>query len=135
MIALYVDNLNTIVDHLERLGRRGIFVTRPMLWKAEMSQSELDLLSFGGPNFFRVKHAMPYYSGAALAKAMGIYNEALLEVCRVREVGCVDLAKILPSTTGVYYDDAHYTEFGAAIVADRMIKYLLETMPLSESIT
>jgi hypothetical protein len=132
LVALYVDNLNTLVDHVERMGRRVSLVTQPMLWKAEMSQTELDLLSFGGPNFFRLKHGMPYYSSAALAQAMEIYNEALLEVCRAREVECVDLAKMLPSTTEVYYDDAHYTEFGAAIVADRMTEYLLETTPLRD---
>jgi hypothetical protein len=132
VVALYVANLNVIVDRVEHMGRRIIFVTQPMLWKAEMSESELVLLSFGGPNFFRLKHGMPYYSGAALAQAMEIYNEALIEVCRVRDVECVDLAKMLPSTTDVYYDDAHYTEFGAAIVADRMTEYLLETKPLSD---
>jgi hypothetical protein len=114
------------------MDEKGEFVAQPMLWKAEMSQSELDLLSFGGPNFSRLRRGMPYYSGAALAQAMEIYNEALLEVCRVRQVECVALAKMLPSTTDVYYDDAHYTEFGASFVADRMTEYLLETIPLSD---
>jgi len=131
-VAIYVRNLHTIVDHVERMGRRVIFVTQPMLWKDQMSQSELDLLAFGGPNFFRMGHGKPFYSTAALAKAMAIYNDALLEVCRSREVECVDMAAMLPRTAQVHYDEAHYTEFGSAIVARRMAEYLLGSKPLSE---
>ena len=63
---------------------------------------------------------------------MTIYNDALLEVCRKREVECVDMAEMVPKAAKVFYDHAHFTEYGSAIVTERFAEYLLDKEPLSQ---
>ena len=63
---------------------------------------------------------------------MKIYNQALLGVCEARGVECVDLAEMVPRNEEVFYDDAHFTERGSAIVAARLAEYLLVSAPLSQ---
>ena len=45
---------------------------------------------------------------------------------------CVDMAEMVPKTTKVFYDDAHFTEYGSTMVAERLAEYLLATEPLSQ---
>jgi lysophospholipase L1-like esterase len=85
----------------------------------------------GGPNFFHLKPGAKYYSAEALAGAMKTYNDALLEVCREREAECVDMASEFPRNTTVFYDDAHFTEAGSAMLAQRLAAYLMKHEPLN----
>jgi hypothetical protein len=50
----------------------------------------------------------------------------LLEVCRERELACIDLAAALPQDETVFYDDAHFNESGARQVANVVVRSLLE---------
>ncbi len=70
-----------------------------------------------------------YYSVATLVEAMDLYNDALLSTCRHRGVECLDLAALLPKDRNVFYDDAHFTEKGARLVAERIAAYLRGTAP------
>jgi len=97
-----------------------------------MTPEEKALLWMGGTNFFDLGPGKEYYSLEALPKTMALYNDTLTDVCRARGVECVDIASALPRTSEVFYDDAHYTELGASLVADRSSQYLLSTEPLSE---
>ncbi len=131
-LSRYVRHINAIVDHAERADRRVIFLTQPTLWKPGMTEEESALLWGGGTNFFRAGLGKEYYSAEVLAQAMTLYNNALAEVCQKRGAECVDMARALPKTASVFYDDAHFTELGAALVADRLTEYLLATEPLSQ---
>jgi lysophospholipase L1-like esterase len=130
-LAVYRSNLNALVDRAEDAERRIIFLTQPTLWKAGMSEEEKALLWGGGPGFLRAGPGREYYSAEVLAETMALYNDAVLDVCRQRGVECVDLASSLPRTDEVFYDDAHYTELGSAMVADRVAEYLLAREPMS----
>jgi lysophospholipase L1-like esterase len=131
-LAVYVRNLDAIVEAAREADRRVIFLTQPALWKPGMSQAERALLWGGGTDFFHAGRGKEYYSEEVLADAMRLYNDALLEVCQKRGAECVDMASALPRTTKVFYDDAHFTEFGAAMLADRLAEYLLATEPLNQ---
>jgi hypothetical protein len=65
-----------------------------------------------------------FYSVEALAEGMAAYNGRLLEICRQRQVECIDLATLLPKDTTVFYDDAHFNESGAKQVARIVADYL-----------
>jgi lysophospholipase L1-like esterase len=129
-LAVYRRNLDAIVDRAVAAERRIIFLTQPTFWRAEMSPAEEALLWAGGPTFFHAGPGQEYYSTAVLAETMARYNDVVLEVCRDRGVECVDIASSLPKTAEVFYDDAHYTERGSAMVAERVAGYLLGSEPL-----
>ena len=131
-VRKYTRNLELIVDRAASAERRVIFLTQPTVWRDGMTQAERDLLWAGGTDFFHLKRGKPYYSAEALAEAMALYNEALLDVCAKRGVDCLDLAEQVPRTVDTFYDDAHFTEAGADIVATQVADYLLQTEPFVE---
>jgi hypothetical protein len=125
-LAEYGENLDRIVDVARRQDVRLLFVTQPTLWRAGLSPEESGLLWAGGPPWDRMRYGAPYYSAEALARGMLLYNTALLNVCRERGVECLDAARALPRSVDVFYDDAHFTEAGSAMLAGSLAGYLLE---------
>jgi lysophospholipase L1-like esterase len=131
-LARYLRNVNAIIDRAERAGRRVIFLTQPTLWKPGMTPAESALLWGGGTDFFHAGPGKEYYTAEVLGETMKLYNDALRDVCRKRGVECVNMANMLPKTRQVFYDDAHFTEYGAAMVAERLAEYLLANEPLRQ---
>ena len=61
---------------------------------------------------------MPYSSAEALARAIKIYNRELLDVCNDMALECIGLAERVPRKTVYFYDDVHFTEAVASVIAD-----------------
>ncbi len=123
----YSHNLNTIVDIAQAHKVRLILMTQPTMWRSDLTQAEKDLLWFGhGPRreFF--------YSIEALMEGMAAYNKQLLEVCRQRQVECIDLTPALPKDTTIFYDDVHFNENGARQVARIVADYMRQHPPFSD---
>ncbi|MBW2290428.1 MAG: hypothetical protein JRG90_21780 [Deltaproteobacteria bacterium] len=132
-ISEYAERLNEIVDIAARSEVRILLVTQPTLWSPSLSREERRLLWAGGPTEDR-ENGEPYYlSTEALAEGIQKYNDALLEVCRERGVECLDAAAQMERTTATFYDDAHFTERGSAMLARLISDYLLETPPLNRA--
>jgi lysophospholipase L1-like esterase len=121
----YASNVSRIIE----LGRRRrvqiVFMTQPYLWRSNLTAEENALLWFGGVGDFQQLEHQPYYTVTALMKAMAMYNDRLRQVCRLREVPCLDLASLIPSDTTGFYDDVHFNEGGARRVAHYIANYLL----------
>jgi len=64
-----------------------------------------------------------------LAIAMDSYNEALIELCSEEGLECYDLTANVPKDTTAFYDDVHFNESGARIVAGAISDYLLQQPP------
>jgi hypothetical protein len=67
-----------------------------------------------------------------MAACMRLYNGQLVETCRQFGVECIDLASLLPQTAQVFYDDCHFTEFGAELVAGIVADYLNAKPPFRD---
>lgn len=124
----YSGNVNTIIDLAKQRGCRIIFVTQPVLWESGLSKELESLVWLGGIGNFQKEKGKEYYSVDALAKGMELYNNALLKVCRDRQVECVDLASMLPKDTTVFYDDCHFNESGSRKVSEILAQYLLQSV-------
>lgn len=120
-LAAYRHNINTMIDIAQAHDVRLILLTQPAMWRADLPQAEQKLLWFG----WRADRKV-YYSVSALAEGMAAHNKALLDVCRQRQVECLDVASVLPQDTTVFYDDVHFNESGAAQVARLLAGYLLQ---------
>ncbi len=127
----YRQNLNKIIDSGRDQGLRMIFATQPTIWHAEMSPYLKSLLWFGGVGRFQEEPNHSYYTVEALAAVMYSFNQALMEVCESREVEFVDLAAVIPMDTTVFYDDCHFNENGARLVAGVLAEWLIESPPLT----
>ncbi len=131
-IAGYAERLNRIIDVAQREGVRVVLLTQPSLWRTNLPESDRKLLWGGGPLLDRLVPEAVYYSIAALADGMERYNKALLEVCHARKVECVDVAAQMPRTREIFYDDAHFTDAGAARLGGVLADYFLATAPLAD---
>jgi lysophospholipase L1-like esterase len=62
----------------------------------------------------------PGWSELGLFDGQRKLNEAVLRVARERGVPVVDLAAAVPRTLEYFADDVHYTDRGAALIAERL---------------
>ena len=127
----YERNLTSIIESAAAGKVRLVFLTQPMIWRPRMSPEEERRLWLGGLGDFMSGPGHAYYTPAALAEGMQRFNDRLMEVSVRRGVECFDLAAQVPRDTLLYYDDAHYTEEGARVVARAVATYLRRSAPFS----
>jgi len=121
-LGVYREQLLNLADIAERRGKRLIFITQPSLWRDDLTPAESDRLWMGGPP----RGGAEFFSAGALASAMERYNRALLDVCRERDLECVDAASALPRDTSIHWDDIHFTVNGSHRLAEVVADHLLE---------
>lgn len=126
----YARNINAIIDLARSKSVRLILLTQPVMWRRDMPPRLNELLWMGGVGDFLNSAGKDYYSADALAEGMDIYNETLLKVCRERRAECFDLAPLVPKDTDAFYDDVHFNEAGARVVARALADYLTNERPL-----
>jgi len=64
------------------------------------------------------------HSGRAMFQAIALYNGVTRQVAQTNGVLLIDLARELPRNSALYYDYLHYTEPGAAAVAEIVDRHL-----------
>jgi lysophospholipase L1-like esterase len=129
----YTRNVSQIIDVVQEKSIRLIVMTQPAMWKPGLPQNLESLLWLGGVGDFQKDSGKPYYSAAALEKGMKAYNDALLRICRERQVECLDLASMLEKDTTVFYDDVHFNESGSRKVAEALARHMLDRSSFRES--
>ncbi|MCI0697053.1 GDSL-type esterase/lipase family protein [candidate division KSB1 bacterium] len=131
----YAGNLVQIMQAARQQNFRLIMMTQPVWWNSGLTAAErASLLPLGSIGYSAPSIKYDYYSVEIMAECMRMYNDKLVDTCRQFGVECIDLASCVPQTTQVFYDDCHFTEFGAELVADIVVDYLSEKPPFrSES--
>ena len=117
-IAEYEFNLKSMNELSKEIGIRITFMTQPSAWKEGTLSDSSELFWMG-----QSSEAEVYYSESTLNKGMKRYNEVMRKVAAENNVGLVDLAKELDSQTGIFYDDMHFNELGALLVAEKIYQY------------
>jgi hypothetical protein len=117
----------TLAGQCRNLGLRCLFLTQPTLWRSDLSPAEQRLLWQGYTGPFG--HPIAYLSPGDMARAMDMYNRALLDVCGQSGLECFDLAAQIPKDTSAFFDDMHFNENGARIVARNLEGYLMSKPP------
>lgn len=120
----YRRNVRALAELCKRAGARPLFLTQPCLWDAELSPAEEALCWMGGIGDYQKTAGAPYYTSAALARGLALYNAALRDTCSELGVDCLDLAAVLAPGTATFYDDVHFNEAGARAVAERVAEIL-----------
>lgn len=117
-------HLRTIAGIAAEHGTRVVFVTQPSLWRADLPGNLQALLWLGGIGDFQLRPGGVYYAPGALAGGLDQFNETLLQTCREAGAVCIDLAPHVPRDTSAFYDDLHFNEAGARLVAARLAEAL-----------
>jgi len=124
-------NINRIIDLAQMKSVRIILVTQPVMWRPGLPEQQKNLLWFGFIGRYSPGQERDYYSVEALAGGMKMYNDILRKICEMRQVECIDLALILANDTSIFYDDCHFNERGAELVADHLSRHFLSRDPLT----
>ncbi len=119
-LSIFENNINEIIDLAQKRSIRIIFLTQPCLWNENLTVTEKDLLWFG---FTADKKK--YYSIPALASGLNKFNTRLIEICKRRNIECIDLESFIAQDTTVFYDDVHFNESGCSKVADVIASYFI----------
>lgn len=126
----YERNVVSILEANQTRGVRSVLVTQPVLWDPELPEDLQHLLWAGGVQSI-FGEGLLYYSVEALSEAMNEYNDRLRKIASDRNLDLIDLAAEVPKDTTIFYDDCHFNENGARVVADKLATYLLTLPPLS----
>jgi len=116
----YRENLKIIIAMARQMNVRLLFMTQPLLFDDTPAWRNIE----GG--MYWIKESDSKVSAPTVWKMLDIFNREMVSVCAGENVPCLDLASRIPHDERYFYDAAHFTEAGAALVADTVAQYLEE---------
>jgi hypothetical protein len=127
----YRARIRTLQSLCDERGLRCLYLTQPMMWRADLTPEEDSLMWFGWVD--NGVDPPGYGSIKELAAAMDEFNGELLSVCLEDGLECLDLVPDVPKDTTAFYDDAHFNENGSRIIASLLTDYLSDNPPYIET--
>lgn len=113
----YERNLIAIIEEAKKRDISLVFMTQPTIWQKNLPKNIKTLLA--ARSYY---HKTPLYTGEALDEIMTMFNKRLLAVCNRYNVPVIDLQ--LPKNDTIFYDDMHFNETGAEVVAEKVYQFL-----------
>ena len=123
-LAEFRRNVTELTRICQANGTRPIFLTQPFLWSDGAPDEHEALFWMGGVGDYQSAPGASYYTSSVLAAGMAHYNTELAAVCVELGVDCLDLAAVVPQDTSAFYDDVHFNEGGARLVATHLANAL-----------
>lgn len=120
----YEQNLKKIIEEAEKRNISVIFITQPTLWQKNLSDTYKTLLAARAHY-----NKTPLYTGEALNEIMTLFNKRLVTVCNQYSIPVIDLQ--LPKNQTIFYDDMHFNESGAEVVAEKVYNFLKQNNHIS----
>lgn len=117
-LADFRRQLGAIDEHCRRASARLVLVTQPALWSAGLAPELEERLWMGGVGLYQERAGCRYYTSAALARGLALYNQTLRSFALERGLPCLDLGAALGPDPRFFYDDVHFNEEGARVAAE-----------------
>jgi lysophospholipase L1-like esterase len=116
----YRERLSRIADTCISNNMLPVFLTQPCLYGTGTD-------SVTGVNLAtaKVEEGM---NGKLLFDLLSLYNTEVKSVCAQKKVPCIDLATMMPKNSLYYYDQTHYTNEGAQLIAQLVEEKLKEIL-------
>jgi lysophospholipase L1-like esterase len=108
----YRQNLRRLIAAARAMHVRPIFLTQPLEFSDTPYWQSVRI------RFEWLRSTKQAYSCATLWRLLDVYNQELRQLCRAEGVECYDLAAEIPHRPEYFYDGVHFTERGAARVAE-----------------
>lgn len=113
------NNVRELIRMAREYGVTPVFLPQPMLYEDTPYWRTID----GGLAWERRPDRT--YSAATVWRMVDTANHDIMEVCAEEGVLCYDLASAIPHSPEMFYDQAHLSEAGAAMIADSVAAFLL----------
>ena len=108
-IVSYGQRLAQLADTCLQNNILPVFITQPCLYGYGRD-------SITGANLATAK-LEDSMNGKLLFDILQMYNGKMKEVCTNKKIPCIDLAALMPKNSLYYYDQTHFTNDGAKLVA------------------
>lgn len=118
----YQKNFSKLFHYLKSDSVHCMLLLQPSIYKETMTQAELDSLWFG--KLFCYQDGV-YPSPASLAEAMKKFNSAAKTIADENNVMVADGEGKIPKTLDYFIDDTHYTDKGAAKLAELVAEQII----------
>jgi hypothetical protein len=116
-LAAFRGELADLLASCARHGTALALVTQPALWRAGLAPELEARLWMGGVGDYQDGPGCDYYSAAALARGLELFNTALRAFAAEHDLALLDLAGALGGDPECFYDDVQFNEEGARRVA------------------
>lgn len=118
----YEEQLMRLIELARQRGKTLVLIDQPTIWSVDISpEAEALTHMFAAPDG-------RYLSTARRAQVMAAFNEVMHRVAQREGVVCIGLAEVLPRSVEVFYDDCHFNENGARLVAEHLSAELVREM-------
>ena len=105
----YESRIAALIDTCKQNNILPVFITQPVLYG-----NGIDSVTGVNLSTAKVEEGM---NGELLSALIGLYNDRIIKACSKRSVPCIDVAAVMPKNSLYYYDQTHYTNEGAAMLA------------------
>ena len=112
------NNVRRLISLARGMGVTPVFLTQPMLFEDTPYWRSVERVDFAASDTSVV-------SAATWWRLLDMDNRDIMEVCAEESVACYDLASVVPHDRRYFFDDVHFSEAGAALVADSVSAFLL----------
>jgi len=118
-IAPYERNVRTIIGVVRAHGVPLMLMTQPTTWNSRIDPGAAEWHWMNCADSVR-------YRERDMDRAMEAYNDVLRRLSGEYEIPLVDLARMIPKTRDVIYDDCHFNINGAGVAAMMVGKAVVE---------
>jgi lysophospholipase L1-like esterase len=115
-LDFYENNTMKMIQFAKRKNVEITFISQAVLWNKNLSQEEKNIV------YSCIPKQGNHYSVAALVEGMQLFNKRLEKVCLRENIPFI--WNDLPSSSSYFFDDYHYTEKGAEVVAESLFQKL-----------
>lgn len=105
----YESRVIALIDTCKQNNILPVFITQPCLYGNGIDSTTRVNLTTA-----KVEEGM---NGGLLSDLIGLYNNRITKACKNKSVPYINLAVLMPKNSLYYYDQTHYTNEGAAMVA------------------
>lgn len=117
LLQRFRERLDNIIVLCRQYNIQPVFITQPLVFGD-------GTVNGGNPSIdFHVFNDTE--NGMLFWKKLQLYNKVTMQVADANKVFCIDLATLMPKDTLYFYDMMHYTNEGAAKVADIIYNALM----------
>ena len=124
-LPVFRDYYQRLVELIRLDGSLPIVMTQPYLYKVEMSEAERKKIYMDKQNSIGPEAR---WSIDTARRGMEQYVGAVRELSGTEQVPLIDLESVIPKELSHLFDDCHYTELGASLVAEHVSSELAKVI-------
>jgi len=128
-LTLYEGHLKSMIESCKARGVPCVLITQPTVWRDGLPDELERLMWMGDVDSQEIDGLKVQVPTPLLAQGMQAFNDRTKAVAARHSVGVIDLTASIPGDLTAFFDDCHFNENGARLVAGEVARQLDELLP------